>query len=169
MIWLRTLGFTVLAPGTVAVLLPWLVLRLGVRPDAPGPWRWAGVPLLAAGAATYLWCARDFVVRGRGTPAPWDAPKALVAEGLYARVRNPMYVGIVAIVLGEAAWFGAPLLAAYAALVWVVFHLRVLLYEEPVLDRDFGDAWRRYRDAVPRWLPRLTAAPRAREPGRRSP
>jgi protein-S-isoprenylcysteine O-methyltransferase Ste14 len=98
---LKTLIFTIVVPGTVTVLIPRLLLSS--RPaDLPSFLRIAGGPVLLLGAAVYLWCAWDFAVTGKGTPAPIDAPKRLVVRGLYRYVRNPMYLGVLAILLGEA-------------------------------------------------------------------
>jgi protein-S-isoprenylcysteine O-methyltransferase Ste14 len=85
------------------------------------------------------------------------ANRGLKLSGPYRFVRNPMYVGVVAIVLGEALLLGAVALLWYAAVVWLAFHLFVLGYEEPTLGRSFGDEYKTYRENVPRWLPRLTA------------
>jgi protein-S-isoprenylcysteine O-methyltransferase Ste14 len=143
-----------LVPGAVAGCVPWTI----ARGDA-GPLAGAVVPgvlgglLIAAGWAILLWCTRDFVRRGRGTPAPHDPPRALVTAGLYGVVRNPMYVGVLLAIGGIALrhWSARALL--YGAFVALAFHLRVLLYEEPRLARDFGAAWAAYRRAVPRWIP----------------
>ena len=155
MIWLRTFLFTILAPGTVTVLIPYLLLsarRGGVA--VLGPLRFLGFAPLLLGVAIYVWCARDFATRGQGTPAPYDPPRRLVMSGFYQFVRNPIYVGVLLIVLGEAILFHAPALLPYAALLFLAFHLRVLSYEEPTLRRMFGEAYVRYCAAVPRWLPR---------------
>ena len=94
---------------------------------------------------------------GRGTPAPIDPPKELVARGLYRYVRNPMYVGVMSILVGEALIFASRTLVWYAVTVFIGFNLFVLLYEEPTLRHKFGAAYERYCAAVPRWLPRLRA------------
>lgn len=152
MVWLRTLIFTVVVPATVTVYAPWWILS---RNPAPGPsgWRWLALLPIGAGVAIYLWCALDFG-RARGTPAPIDPPKELVASGLYRWTRNPMYVGVTSVVLGEALLFGSWALLAFAAGVVTCFHAFVTLYEEPSLRRRFGDDYQRYCRAVPRWLPR---------------
>ena len=144
--------FTIVVPATVTVYAPWWILSRG---GAPGPagWRWLAVVPIATGVATYLWCALDFG-RARGTPAPIDPPKELVASGLYRVTRNPMYVGVASIVWGEALLFGSPALALFAAAVCAAFHAFVVLYEEPSLRRRFGEAYQRYCRVVPRWLPR---------------
>jgi protein-S-isoprenylcysteine O-methyltransferase Ste14 len=154
MIWLRTLIFTIVVPATVTVYAPWWILSRRGAP-APSGVRWLALIPIAAGVATYLWCAFDFG-RARGTPAPLDPPKELVANGLYRFSRNPIYLGVGSIVWGEALLFGSWPLAFFAAVVCACFHAFVTLYEEPSLRRRFGDAYERYCRAVPRWLPRRT-------------
>jgi protein-S-isoprenylcysteine O-methyltransferase Ste14 len=100
-----------------------------------------------------LWCAWDFTFAGRGTPAPIDPPKELVVQGLYRYVRNPMYVGILSILLGEALLFASWSLFGYAAVVFILFFLFVVLYEEPILMRKFGESYLQYCKNVPRWIP----------------
>jgi protein-S-isoprenylcysteine O-methyltransferase Ste14 len=99
-----------------------------------------------------LWCVRDFYVSGRGTLAPWDPPRRVVAVGLYRYSRNPMYVGVTLMLLGWATAFAVPGLFVYAAVVAVGFHLRVVLGEEPWLARTHGAEWDEYARRVPRWL-----------------
>jgi protein-S-isoprenylcysteine O-methyltransferase Ste14 len=157
MLALRAVFFTVLLPGTALVWIP----RMLAARDAPrlelGPFRWAGVPLIAAGAAVLLACIVDFVRKGRGTLAPVDPPRKLVAAGLYRFVRNPMYVGVVTALLGEALLFQSRAIAIYAVVAWTIFHLFVVFYEEPRLKELFGAEYEEYRADVPRWLPRLRA------------
>ncbi len=154
MVWLRTLIFLVLVPGTVLFYIPIEIASSTERLVPLGPLRFLGLGPLALGIAIVLWCARDFAVKGRGTPAPIDPPKELVVRGLYRYVRNPMYVGAVLILGGHFGWFLALELLPYLALVLLAFHLFVVLYEEPALTRKFGDAYRDYQAAVPRWIPR---------------
>jgi protein-S-isoprenylcysteine O-methyltransferase Ste14 len=148
----KTLIFTILTPGTVAVAIPYWLLGSGGRPDSS--WWPVGALLIAPGAALYLWCAWAFVTAGQGTPAPVDPPKRLVATGLYRMVRNPMYVGIVLILLGESIVFASLTLLGYAVLAWLCCHLFVVLYEEPALRRKFGESYKEYCKSVPRWVPR---------------
>ena len=154
MVWLRTLIFLVLVPGTVLFYIPIEIASSTERLVPLGPLRFLGLGPLALGIAIVLWCARDFAIKGRGTPAPIDPPKELVVRGLYRYVRNPMYVGAVLILGGHFGWFLAFELLPYLALVLLAFHLFVVLYEEPALTRKFGDAYRDYQAAVPRWIPR---------------
>jgi protein-S-isoprenylcysteine O-methyltransferase Ste14 len=152
---LKNLVFTLVVPGTVAVYLP---LRIAQdRSVASGPAFVAGCLLLTVGACVYAWCVWDFATFGGGTPAPIDAPKKLVVRGLYRYTRNPIYVGVLAVIVGWAALFQAAGLILYALAVGTCFHLFILLYEEPVLRRAFGDEYQEYCTRVGRWLPRRRA------------
>jgi len=152
-LFLKNLLFTLLAPGTIGVYAP-LVIARG-RVAAGGPTLLAGGLLMAAGAALYVWCVCDFAVRGRGTPAPIDPPKTLVVGGPYRYSRNPMYVAVLAAVLGWSVVFRSVHLLVYAGAVALAFTLFVRLYEEPHLTREFGAAYEAYRSRVGRWLPRF--------------
>src|SRR5262245_5827514 len=155
MLWLRTVVFAILVPGTELVLVPLAAVLLGLGPRVElGPVRYAGLVPLVVGLAIILRCFADFVRRGRGTPAIYDPPRELVVAGLYRHVRNPQYVGVVLVVVGEALLTGMVVLFGYAALMAVGYHLFVRYYEEPTLGRLFGEPYARYREAVPRWLPR---------------
>ena len=155
MITLKTIIFTILVPGMVAFVIPWLMLA---RPPAaetlsPSPWLLGLLPLLV-GVALYLWCAGAFTFIGKGTPAPIDAPIFLVRSGPYQWVRNPMYLGVLAIIVGQAILFRSVALLGYALLVFVAVHLFVVFVEEPSLRRQFSESYAAYLSAVPRWLPR---------------
>jgi len=146
---LRALGAFVALPGMVAIVVPAFLLRPSgtpVRFGAPG-----GL-VLGAGSVLLLWCVRDFLVRGRGTLAPWDPPVALVREGPYRFSRNPMYVAVLTMVVGWAIGFRSSTLAIYGVVLAVAFHLRVVWGEEPYLAATHGEAWTQYRSRVPRWL-----------------
>ena len=149
----KNLLFTLVVPGTVGVYVPWLLAR--GRPPAAGVRLATAVALIALGAAIYAWCARDFAALGRGTPAPVDAPRTLVVRGPYRHTRNPMYLGVLAVILGWAIFFRASALALYGAVVAALFHAFVVLYEEPHLRKKFGAEYADYCARVPRWLPRL--------------
>jgi len=152
---LKTVIFTFVVPGTVTVLIPYWLLssRSAPPPLNIGPVRFLGLFPILFGASIYLWCAWDFTFAGRGTPAPIDPPKELVVHGLYRYVRNPMYVGVLSILFGEALLFALQRLFGYAVIVFVLFYLFVLFYEEPTLRRKFGESYEEYCQAVPRWLP----------------
>ena len=155
MLFLKNLLFTVFIPGTVTLLLPYEIVSQSPE-NLPEVWRapqWAALLPALLGVAIYLWCLWDFATFGRGTPAPIDPPKRLVVRGLYRYMRNPMYVGVLSILLAEAAFFESWWLLAYASFVFTVFHLFIVLYEEPVLSRQFGESYQAYRQSVRHWLP----------------
>jgi protein-S-isoprenylcysteine O-methyltransferase Ste14 len=155
MLWLRTVLFTILVPGTELVLLPLVVVLLSLGPRFElGAARYSGLVPLLVGLVMILRCFADFVRRGCGTPAPYDPPRELVVAGLYRYVRNPQYVGVVLVLVGEALLTGMAVLLGYAALMAIGYHLFVRYYEEPTLGRLFGEPYARYREAVPRWLPK---------------
>ncbi len=150
----KTILFTLLVPCTVTIVIPMQLLAAD-RPQARGPFgalNAGGLLLMWLGAAIYLKCAWDFTFTGQGTPAPIDPPKALVARGLYRYTRNPMYVGVLSVLVGEAWWWAARELLVYAALIALLFHCFITLYEEPTLRRQFGVAYEQYCQTVPRWL-----------------
>jgi protein-S-isoprenylcysteine O-methyltransferase Ste14 len=111
--------------------------------------------MIAFGASIYLACAWDFTVIGKGTPAVWDPPKIFVSKGLYRYVRNPMYIGMVTLLVGEAVFFRSLSLLAVAAGAALTFHLWVVFYEEPKLRRTFGGSYLEYCSRVHRWRPRF--------------
>ncbi len=156
-LFLKVALFTVVMPGTFAVLVP--VLIAGERGVAGGMTLGLALGLLAFGLVLYLRSAWDFAVFGSGTPAPIDAPKRLVTRGFYRYTRNPMYVASLTLVLGWATLFGAAVLVAYAILLFVFFSLFIRLYEEPRLAREFGEEYATYVSQVGRWLPRRLRRP----------
>jgi protein-S-isoprenylcysteine O-methyltransferase Ste14 len=151
---LRTLLFAVVVPGGVLLYLP---VRIGTGSGWTvdlGPLRWAGPFFMGVGTLLYFWCALDFS-NERPVPASADeATPRLVVQGPYHFVRNPMYIGGLLVLVGHGLWFQAPALLPYVALVFVAFHLFVVFYEEPAMRRRFGDEYRVYSLAVPRWIPR---------------
>ena len=160
-LWLRAAVFVLVVPGAVGGWVPWRLARAdGV--DVPLPVRVLAALALVAGWGVLLWCVRDFLRRGRGTPAPYDPPAALVTAGLYGVVRNPMYLGVLLAVAGWGLWHGSGRVLFYWACVAAAFHLAVTLVEEPALARTFGASYDAYRARVPRWIPSI---PRPRAGG----
>jgi protein-S-isoprenylcysteine O-methyltransferase Ste14 len=147
--------FFAAAPGVVVGLVPWRLTGWDLRFDWPLALRVAGLVLLVLGVAGLVQAFVRFVVEGLGTPSPVAPTERLVVGGWYRYVRNPMYVAVVTAIVGQALWFGQPVLLGYAALVWAVVAAFVRWYEEPNLIRRFGDDYRAYRAAVPGWIPRL--------------
>jgi protein-S-isoprenylcysteine O-methyltransferase Ste14 len=152
---LESILFTILVPGAVAFWLPPVFLDR-IRLALPAGWSitqtLALIPLVL-GAVVYLRCLWEFAHRGRGIPAPIDHPKELVVSGLYRYVRNPMYVGVMLFLIGEAIFLRYMGMLVYAFAWLAIVHLNVLLYEEPNLRRKFGGSYDRYTAAVRRWLP----------------
>jgi protein-S-isoprenylcysteine O-methyltransferase Ste14 len=150
---LGSLVFFLLAPGTTAGLVPWLLTHW--QPAASG---WAvalGAAVTIAGSALVVAAFVQFVVEGRGTPAPVAPTEELVVGGLYRWVRNPMYVGVAAAIAGQAVMF-----ASLGAVVWLVAFVAavttfVRVYEEPTLRRTYGASYDAYTAGVHRWVPRL--------------
>lgn len=156
MLLLKNLLFTLLVPGTVGVYIPVTIAR---RPTPGSGLAVAGgLAVVFLGALVYAWCVWDFASFGRGTPAPVDAPKKLVVRGLYRYTRNPMYVGVLTVIVGWSLFFQDSRLVGYALVVGACFHLFIVLYEESHLLAEFGEEYAAYRSRVPRWLPRLPAS-----------
>ena len=149
-------AFFLAAPGVVGGLIPWLLTGWRVREPVPylASVRVLGAVLLAAGLVALIPVFWRFVVEGLGTPAP-VAPDRLVVGGKYRYVRNPMYVAVLAVIVGQALLLGQPILLAYAAALWLIVASFVRFYEEPTLIRRFGAEYEAYRRAVPAWWPRL--------------
>jgi protein-S-isoprenylcysteine O-methyltransferase Ste14 len=143
-------------PGIVLVYLPFWLTRFRIPIGEPwGQTALAGV-LLAAGVAPLAESARRFIYAGRGTLVPTTPTERLVVSGFYRFVRNPMYVGLLIALAGEALLFERRVVLAYMAIVWLATHLFVCFYEEPALTRRYGDEYLRFKQNVPRWLPRLS-------------
>ena len=150
--------FFLVGPGVVGCLIPWLLTGgWQVREPLPywAPMRVLGVILLVAGVIVVIQAFVRFVVEGLGTPAPVAAPERLVVGGVYRYVRNPMYVAILAAIVGQALILGQLGLLLYAAAIWLIAAAFVRWYEEPALTRRFGADYEAYRRAVPAWWPHL--------------
>lgn len=151
---LRTILFAVVIPATVTVYVPWLIIASTAALPAEGAVWILGAVLIVIGAALLGACFAGFVFDGRGTPAPYDPPRNLVTGALYRHVRNPMYLAVLTILVGEAIAFVSWSLAAWLAAAALMFHLVVVLYEEPSLRARFDGAYDDYLRRVPRWIPR---------------
>ena len=135
--------------------LPFQIARLGSSLFDLGSLRIIAFPLWLTGTWVIIRCMVDIIRRGNGTPAHLDPPKALVVTGLYRHVRNPIYVGALLVQLGTIIWSGSGLLILYLLCFIVAFHVLIVFFEEPVLKNKFGAAYDKYRQDVPRWLPKL--------------
>lgn len=154
---LGSLAFLILAPGMVAGLIPWWLTGWRLAPVLFGlePLRWLGGGLAGLSLVLLLECFGRFAWLGRGTPAPVAPTERLVISGPYRRVRNPMYVAVTGLILGQVLMFQSPALLIYAAVIAAAFHAFVLAYEEPTLKRQFPADYPAYFAHVPRWIPRL--------------
>lgn len=154
---LRSLFWTVFIPGVFAGYVPWRYFGLReVQLDTHNPIHIAGLVCIGFGAVLLGMCIWEFARSGRGTLAPIDPPRELVVRGLYRYVRNPMYLSVTLIVLGEFLLTGSRALLVYWAIWFLAVNLFVIGYEEPTLRERFGPAYDRYREEVGRWLPRLS-------------
>lgn len=148
--------FFIAAPGVVAGLAPWLLTGRYGQPLASWPLVIAGSALIAISLGVLLHAFAGFALEGLGTPAPIAPTDRLVIGGIYRHVRNPMYVAVLSIIIGQALIFASSQLAAYAAIMGAVMATFVRVYEEPVLVRQYGAEYETYRANVPGWLPRLS-------------
>jgi protein-S-isoprenylcysteine O-methyltransferase Ste14 len=153
-----SVAFLVVAPGVVAGLVPWVLTRWEVEEPFPYrlPLRVVGAALLVVGLVVLLDAFARFVREGLGTPAPVAPTERLVVGGLYRYVRNPMYLAVGTIIVGQALLLGQLILIPYAALFGLAVWTFVRRYEEPTLVRQFGAEYEEYRRAVPAWWPRST-------------
>lgn len=158
LLWLRGVAFTVLVPAVVGFYVPSTFLE--GRHLQPGAWQ-AGWVLVIAGTATYLVCLIQFLTAG-GTPAIFftrhlrfligQEPTVVVRQGIYRISRNPMYVGVLTAVFGQAILYRSRAVAIYGLCLWVCFHLVVVLLEEPHLRATRGEEYKRYCRQSPRWI-----------------
>lgn len=146
---LRAITAFVAMPGTVAFALP---IWIGISAHRPMRYVPLAATVLALGTLLLLACVREFYVSGRGTLAPWSPPRYLVTSGPYRWSRNPMYIGVVTILVGWWVLWDSRALLSYALVVACVFYVRVRLVEEHWADRQFGAEWQAYRATVPRWI-----------------
>ena len=144
-------AFLVLLPGSLLASRGWRLAPMALRVP--------GAAVIAAGLVVVVWAIREFAVTGHGTPFPVDPPRELVTRGPYRYVHNPMALGVVTTILGEAALFGSLVLAAYGGGALVAIHLMVVGYEEPANRRRFGGAYDGYCAAVRRWIPATPSTP----------
>ena len=149
--------FLVAAPGVVAGLVPWLLTAHYRKPLSALPGFVPAGSLLVVGAAAILLHAfTRFALEGLGTPAPVAPTEKLVVGGIYRHVRNPMYVAVLAVILGQALIFSSWAVLVYGLIAAAAMASFVKIYEEPTLASRYGAEYETYRSAVPGWLPRLT-------------
>jgi protein-S-isoprenylcysteine O-methyltransferase Ste14 len=157
-----SIAFFALAPGVVAGFIPWYLTDGWTRSDADYGWELAvlGGALVVGGVSVLVYAFARYVIEGRGTPAPAAPTELLVVGGLNRYVRNPMYVAVVATILGQAMLLARTVLAVYAAAAFATMAAFTRWYEEPLLAQQFGSRYEAYCNTVPRWLPRLRSRSR---------
>ena len=152
----RSLIWAALLPGLFAGYVPWRYFGLReVRIELSNPVHLVGLASLTIGILLLAACIGEFAARGRGTLSPLDPPRHLVVRGLYRYVRNPMYLSVTAIVLGEVLLTSSTALLVYWIIWFVTANMFVLIYEEPALRNEFGASYEDYCRRVGRWFPRL--------------
>ncbi len=149
--------FLVVAPGVVAGYVPWTICHWHIVSPffAIAVFRVIGIALIGIGLPLLVDCFARFALQGLGTPAPILPTRHLVVSGPYRYVRNPMYVAVSSLILGQGLFFGSTRVLEYGIAVWASFFFFVLVYEEPTLRRNFGSEFERFCIHVPRWIPRL--------------
>ena len=162
LLWVRAIFFTILVPGTVAGYIPHLLMRDRVPDMNSGLFHWVGLLIMCTGIFIYLWTIASFLLRGKGTPAIWftkaisfiigEEPMKMVSSGLYRYSRNPMYLGVITTVIGEAIFFQYSNLFWYALSLFIIFTLVVIFIEEPHLEEKFGEEYKSYKKRTRRWL-----------------
>lgn len=154
---LKILFLMIIGPGSVIVFIPCLIMSFFGPPDfyKIGHSQYIGIIPILMGLIISLWCFYDFISVGKGTPVPTDPPEKLVIIGMYRFVRNPMYIGILFLLFGEAVFFKSFALLGYTACIYCLFHIFIIGFEEPMLKSRFGKEYEKYCNTVPRWLIRL--------------
>jgi protein-S-isoprenylcysteine O-methyltransferase Ste14 len=151
---LKSLLFFILVASIGAIYIPFYLLP-GQPQVETGLFAFLAFPLWLLGGVMILWCFWNFTFHGHGTPAPIDPPKELVVTGLYRYVRNPIYLGVLTIIIGHFLWFKTIWMLVYAVAAFLFFHLFITLFEEPTLKRKFGAVYESYCKSVPRWMPKV--------------
>ncbi len=151
----KTLLYMGVTHGFLTYFYPYQLARADTLLFDPGPFRYLATICWAAGTLVILWCSAVLVRSGRGTPAHYDPPRALVVHGPYRLVRNPIYVGALLVQFGYILWFGSLLTILYSLLFLLAFHILIVLIEEPVLRATFGAAYEVYCQQAPRWIPKF--------------
>lgn len=154
---LRVILSVLALPFVVLVVIPSVLLLLW--PTVPAGWQqpvfYLGVSLASSGLIVMIWTISLFVREGLGTLAPWDPPVKLVKSGPYRVIRNPMIAGVILVLLGGSLFFQSWPLGIYSALVVAANLLYFPLFEEKALEARYGEEYLAYKQAVPRWLPRV--------------
>ncbi len=150
---IKTLFFVMIGPGSVVVYIPYLLINYfdSIVFSKIETVQLSGIIVFLVGIAIALWCFYNFIFAGKGTPVPIDPPRNLVVCGLYRYMRNPMYLGILLILAGEALFFESYAIWIYAACMFCLFQAFIIGFEEPSLKAKFGKEYEEYCQSVSRW------------------
>ena len=154
-LFLRNLFFTILQPGIVAILIPFWLSGKSIKTIFEQDFVWhhyLGLIIFAVGFVVMLICVINFGMRGKGTLSPADPTKKLVISGLYKYSRNPMYIGVMLMLVGHSIFFRSYVLGTYALFIFIAFNLFIVFFEEPRLQEDFGNEYSEYVNKVGRWF-----------------
>jgi protein-S-isoprenylcysteine O-methyltransferase Ste14 len=145
--------FTILLPGTVTIIIPYIILSVKGENEFPELTLQTVFALIAglAGVVVLLYSIWEFAFYGKGTLSAIDPPKVLVVRGLYRYTRNPMYLAVLCILMSEAICFNSITTFTYAVSIFLAFHLFVVYYEEPHLKKIFDNEYKKYIKKIPRW------------------
>lgn len=145
--------FSFILPVTVLVLIP-----LFIENNRSVKQLWAflvGIAIICMGLLVMIATITLFIRKGKGTLAPWSPPKKLITHGIYSRVRNPMIMGVLTVLLGESIAILSIKIGLWALSFFIINHVYFIIYEEPNLERRFGEKYEEYKENVPRWIPRI--------------
>ena len=154
-LFLRNLFFTILQPGIVAILIPFWLSGKSVKSAFTPPFvghHYIGLFIFAVGLIVVLICVASFAIRGKGTLSPADPTKKLVISGLYRFSRNPMYIGVTMMLIGQSIFFQSYAIAIYSLVIFIAFYSFIVFFEEPRLQDAFGSEYNEYVKKVPRWF-----------------
>lgn len=149
----KALFAVLILPGSFGILIPFLII---INETEDNEIFFPGIIPIFIGVLILIKCIHEFYISGRGTLAPWSPPEKLVTTGLYKYTRNPMYIGVIIMVLGFALYFTSFFTILYASILFFGFHLRIIFYEEIYLQKHFGDEWNKYSGNIPRWFLKMT-------------
>jgi protein-S-isoprenylcysteine O-methyltransferase Ste14 len=145
--------FTLIVPVPMAGIIPWLITRWQPQPALFGiePLRWLGMLMIPVGLVVYALALSTFE---REDARAYPPCVKIVSSSIYGRTRNPMYLGVLLIMYGEALWLGSLGLVIYATGWFVFFHVFEVTFDEPFLKKKFGEEYTKYHESTPRWIPR---------------
>jgi protein-S-isoprenylcysteine O-methyltransferase Ste14 len=152
---LRTVLYTLVILGLLLGYLPWQLLQFeaAIGESVQTLLSSLGALSFVVGAALFFSGAYYLLLRGDGTPLPFDPPQRMVVAGPYSYIQHPMMLGLLLMSYAEVLWLHSALMGLYAALLTFLVNIYLVYVEEPGLEKRFGDDYRAYRAAVPRWWP----------------